>query len=420
MTDGFVHQTEAQMTMTIRTMLLRLLFLLIVVAAEGQTCSVSPSTERDPRLVEMTYDVGDGEQTTMVYVDPPVTELYQGEPPASTKVVPKFNGLWGKFVNMSNKPITLYWESSPGGQKHEMRHQKPFSPASTATFPTHRFLICEEGQPDKVLKLFVVGDYPENIYFYDPYFVEGDPEATEKNLQVLTADERYRYDGWRKTMLFNEQYKAKTGRSYLANYLRKPPIHYIWPADYFGQEHWVTTKETHIVELPPEKELSPVLGLEPKTRQLTAESPRTLAAYRDPSQSTLNMTLKVLSIAPRVFEIENFLSDVEVAHILQLAAGIDLSLSSTGEQAAGEKKVRDDRRTRTSYNSWVPREKSPVIDIVYRRAADLLRMDEALFRFRAPDEIPELKTKKTIAEQLQLVVRRVNGSVIGLDCEVLF
>ena len=79
-------------------------------ASPQQTCSADQS-ERDPALQEMTYDVGDGPQTTLVYVEPDVTTFYQlqDKPPAHTKVVPKFNGFQGKFINLSNKPLTLYW-----------------------------------------------------------------------------------------------------------------------------------------------------------------------------------------------------------------------------------------------------------------------------------------------------------------------
>jgi len=263
---------------------------------------------------------------------------------------------------------------------------------SSRTFPGHRFLFTEEEKPDEVLVTFVIQKYPENVYFYDPYLVEGDPVQTEKNLEAALKgdDERKRYEAWNRTRSFNEQYKARTGRSYLANYLRNPPIHYMWPADFFGQEHWVTTRETHFTELPPADKLGEIAVVGRK-RILKEGAPRLLHEYRDSEKETMNMTLKVLSCAPRVFEIQNFLSPVEVDHILELAGGINLHLSRTGEQEKGEKKVKEEdrRRTRTSYNSWVPREKTPIIDAVYRRAADLMRIDEALLRWRAEEEYPE-------------------------------
>jgi prolyl 4-hydroxylase len=286
-----------------------------------------------------------------------------------------------------------------------MKSHDPFTASGTATFPGHRFLFTDDNDPEKVLTRFIVGVYPESLYVYDPYTVKGDPEKTEENLKVLTAKERVKYDDWMKTLSFNEQYLNFTGRTYLANYRRKPPMHYMWRADYFGQEHWATSKETHFVEVPPDEDLEPVL-MYGKKRILGDDEPRVLAEYRDPNQSVLNMTMTALSCAPRVFEIKNFLSEAEVAHMLDIAGGVNLKLSSTGDSSGEGKKAKekeDSRRTRTSYNSWLPREKSPIIDAIYRRAADLMRIDEALLRYRGDGEYPDLGTEKSLAEQLQLV-----------------
>lgn len=111
----------------------------------------------------------------------------------------------------------------------------------------------------------------------------------------------------------------------------------------------------------------------------------------------------------RVFEISNFLSQAEVDHIIELAGGIELGESSTGDVGTnkGKKDISKEeekgRKTRTSFNSWLPREVSPIIDAIYRRSADLLRMDEALLRHRGPNEVPDMPTKKATSESLQLV-----------------
>jgi prolyl 4-hydroxylase len=278
-----------------------------------------------------------------------------------------------------------------------MKIHEPLTSSGTATFPSHRFIFAPEDDPDDVHKTFVVGNYPENLFVYDPFWVEGDPAATEANLAgQLTPAQRVEYDSWRRTIAFDKQYKAATGRSYLANYLRSPPSHFMWRADSFGDAHWVETRETHFVSTPPDEELEPILQ---KNRKL---SDPVLLQHREPG--VFNMTMKVISCAPRAFEITNFLSQTEVNHILKISAGIDLQLSSTGDtDSAEERKKEDSRRTRTSFNSWLPREKSPIIDAIYRRAADLMRIDEALMRYRTLDEYPDLGTKKSIAESLQLV-----------------
>ena len=71
-------------------------------------CSVTDD-EPDPNVKEMRYDIGHGEQTFMAYVEPDIKTFYKGETPAGTKVVPKFNGLSVKFINMSNRRVRLSW-----------------------------------------------------------------------------------------------------------------------------------------------------------------------------------------------------------------------------------------------------------------------------------------------------------------------
>jgi prolyl 4-hydroxylase len=373
--------------------------------SEEETCSLI-NDEIDPALKEMTYDVGDGPKKFMAYVEPEVSSFYRdGE--EKTKVVPLFNGLAAKFINLSNKHVQHYWESGVGGNSVLMRYFDPFSSGGTASFPGHRFYMAHESEPENRLIEWVVKNYPENIYVYDPYLVEGDSQRTEANLSVLNKEERVLYDKWRKNLAFNEQYKNFTGRSWLSNYDRPLPQSFMWRADYFDQEHWVTTKETHFVELPPAEKLNPIEKSD--NRILQDSDPRHLEEYRVKDQQTLNMTLKVLSCAPRVFEIDNFLSEAEIAHILDLAGGINLKESTTGDvgtDSSSKNRIlapEKGTRTRTSFNSWIPRERSPILDAIYRRSADLLRKDESLLRYRKSNEYPELPTSKPTCESLQLV-----------------
>lgn len=171
---------------------------------------------------------------------------------------------------------------------------------------------------------------------------------------------------------------------------------------------WVTTKETHFVEVPPSDLLDPIED-NARDRVLKDSDPRNLPEYRVKDQPFMNMTLRTISCAPRVFEIDNFLSKAEIDHILQLAAEIELAESTTGDVGTTSngknKRVQSEKqtKTRTSLNSWVPRERSPVLDAIYRRSADLLRIDESLLRYRGQDEYPDLPTKKATSESLQLV-----------------
>lgn len=378
--------------------------LLLLAAWVGRaelSCSIT-EVKQDPNLHPMEFDIGYGKQTTLVYVEPDMMQMYSGEPPAMTKVVPKFNGLSVKFINLSNEYIRLSWEPRPGGTPSPMNKIAPFESSGTASFPTHSFIMTDP-DTDKVLQRYEIQPYPENLYCYDPYQVEGDQKATEKNLSELSKKDRALYQKWKDTLLFNEVYRNFTGRSYLANYLRDPPRHFMWPGEYFGQEHWVETAETHFTQMPPRTQLTPIKDKGAK-RVLKEGEPRGLEEFRTPNQPTLNLTLKVISVAPRALEIPNFLSQTEVDHILDLAGGIQLSRSSVGDVGAGNSRSESKKTdTRTSHNAWVERDRTAIIDAIYRRAADVMRIDEALLRKRDKSERNDWETKGSLAEHLQLV-----------------
>lgn len=97
--------------MTMKTFVLFVApFLLVCLAqAEAPVCSVNNDREGDPALREMIYNIGEGEQSTYVYVEPDIASFYQGNPPASTKVAPKHRGFSAKFINASNRRLALYW-----------------------------------------------------------------------------------------------------------------------------------------------------------------------------------------------------------------------------------------------------------------------------------------------------------------------
>lgn len=277
----------------------------------------------------------------------------------------------------------------------------PFEARGTGTFASHKFVFASHDEPTVALAKFEATGAPNNLMPYDPYHVDGNEEQTRQNLAQLSENERQMYHKWRKTIRFNEEYKKVTGRAYLSAYPRASPSHFMWPADYFGQEHWVTTRETHFDALPPDVMMSPIVS-QGKARRLEPHHPRLLHKYRtqESSSSTLNMTLKVISCAPRAFEIPNFLSAVEVQHILNVAAAEELKVSTTGD---ANRKEPQSHSTRSSRNSWLLRDKSPIIDAIYRRAADLLQIDEAMMRHRPDGELSDLPTTRPIVEQLQLV-----------------
>jgi len=363
-----------------------------------------------PPVLEIDNDVDkhpDDSGTFMAYVRPNVASYYKNETKQSQdhnneeikEVQPYFNGLAGKFINMSPESLMLYWEG--GTSTVQIALARPFQAVGTATFPGHRFILAPSYDGDipenEIRARFHVGDKTINLFVYDPL-----ADGTRKASDVFkNKNDRRLYRLHRQNIEFGKVYKNFTGRSWLGLYpTQKQPFHNMWDADYFGQEHWVASPETQFISTPPDNVLDHVKARELRNHPAD-DQPRPLAEYRAPGPY-INMTLKVLSCAPRVFEIKNFLSPSEVDHIIHMATGIKLSLSTT----SGDNSLRghtEETKTRTSYNSWVKRERSTIIDAVYRRAADVMRIDESLMRARNKNERPDLSYLTSAVEDLQLV-----------------
>mmetsp|Transcript_29690 Transcript_29690/g.56587 ORF Transcript_29690/g.56587 Transcript_29690/m.56587 type:complete len:323 (+) Transcript_29690:239-1207(+) len=132
--------------------------------------------------------------------------------------------------------------------------------------------------------------------------------------------------------------------------------------------------------------------------------------------NTTTLALRVLSIAPRILEIPKFLSPVEVQHLLDLATGPSVSMEPSTVSSSGDVSVRGATKpdARSSTGGWIHREHDVVVDAVFRRAADLMGVEEELFRDGAArdddddgdreDEHPNrLPTNHRIVEAMQLL-----------------
>ena len=375
-------------------------------------CSLSDEEfATDPALQTMTFDIGYGTQEMQVYVQPDVSTFYvnndddnNNEPQHRERKQPKHEGWAAKFVNISTRTVRLFWCPTDGRACSPMSIIHPFDSAGTASFPHHTFHI-EDDESREVLAKFVINP-PTSVYYYDAITVHDNIDATLDNVAKLTLYEQEAYKAHIDSRKFCDYYYQFTGRQYLSLYPRTKPIHKLWPATYFGQEHWVTSRETHFITNPPLDELTTIdeFGSE---RILHDTDDRLLFQYREQQQQYLNMTLKVISCAPRAFEINNFLSQAEVDHIMYLTTGLNLVRSTTAGGAerfnAAELERDHTKNTRTSLNTWVYRENDAIMDTIYRRAADLLRIDEALLRPRSSEEYPQMDNTRSLAEALQLV-----------------
>ena len=342
---------------------LRLIFV-VFAEEEEATCGwddreTCEGTYRDPNLKPMKVQFEDGttDEDFYAYVLPDISKLHQ-QPEGSMQVTETtFRGQMGKFVNNSPKSIQVLYRNKRKETSY-IADVEPFGAAGTATYPGHNFVFVETSDPSNIL-LEVVVTKGNAVYTYDPYgSIEEAKKALEHPWQIELYTLQYR------NLEFSHMYREFTGTEWLSLYGRKyAPRYPIWPADYYGQVHTIVTEETHLLEFPPDefakKRVHP-FGASDEDRS-------ELKKYKGPESAlTLNMT--AISVAPRAFEIPNFLSQTEVTHILEIATGLSLHQSTTKAGNIGTD--RTDDSTRTSTNTWVDRTKSPIIESIIRYASN--------------------------------------------------
>lgn len=341
----------------------------------------------DPLLTKMPHD------HFYAYRRVDVSSFY-GEPQGSrTEATPKFRGQAAKFVNMSPSTVTLYWVGPKA--KAYQNTLGPWESGGTSSHPGHEFVMTVEGSDDTLCSITIVPG--QSTYYCDP-FVDNDESqpghalhhGPKLSLDELDQDDLADYEAYRANLAFAERYRNFTGYEWLSFYPRTPPQHPVWHAEYYGQTYQVTTNETHFLRMP---ERLPKVSIQ-EMRESDTE-PYRLSDYRAPG--ALNLTIKALSCSPRIFEIQHFLSDAEVDHILDVVRQKNSLERSTTAGHLSE--------TRTSRTTWIARHTDAVLNAIFRRAANVLRIDEELLRYRIDGERDEdlYADNRPINEDLQIV-----------------
>lgn len=386
--------------------------------SETQTCGASTAyplvpgvaadddDEKDPMLQAMPIDVPPYYFDAYVRAD--ISSFYR-EPQGSRteKVPPDFSlGQAGKFINISPHPMDLFVEKVEGVPSF-LVHLGPFKAgAGEYVSPPNTKFHFKQKDSGKIVCRFLTVAGTAN-YYYDPYVRAGDDEqyaakqgttmmsyngvspssspassSQFPSLKMLTPAESKLYEAQRYNLKFATLYKNFTGGSeWLATYppTKAPPYHKMWRADYFRQQHVVQTKETHFVEHPPL-----VNGVKYATKRNEASDSIAFPELRKPGE--MNLTLTAVSCAPRAFQIDNFLSDVEADHILEVMQEYKETTHAPDMHSHIPKTAAERKEKVNDPETLVPRFASPIFDAVFRRVADVLQMDEALLRYRDPKE----------------------------------
>jgi prolyl 4-hydroxylase len=331
-----------------------------------------------------------------------ISSFYQEPPGSLSEKTPSFDGQPGKFQNMSPERLDLVWDAGHGPPGSPICQTGPFESCGTSSFPGHVFYFLRPKTHEVVCSFRVTKGYA--TYYCDPFVPNDSSDPTagvrtepQRSLDELTENERKLYDAASFNRVFAPMYKNFTGGSdWLGQFPTQKPKHFMWRADYFGQTHHVQSDESHFVEIPNDPDLLRPLSI-PEMKNSPGSPSLRLSEFRE--TGPLNLTLTVVSVAPRIIAIDGFLSEVEADYIVDLANNKTLQRSTTGMHGK-DSHVSD---VRTSRTTWISRNSSPIMNAIIRRGADVLNINEAMMRTRLPDEIPNVPFKNAINEELQIV-----------------
>eukprot|EP00970_Alexandrium_tamarense_P018238 scaffold13324_cov206-Alexandrium_tamarense.AAC.8 len=391
-------------------------------------------------------------------------------PPASLT----FTGFAAKFINLSGSTLNLYWDGGriPSGPKEGEMHAvlvgtiPSMESIGTSSFPGHAFFVTPTYDKEHVLQRWTVTEDEPLLYFHPLEDMSKEEQQNEVESLVgsgkWTMKQKFAREAWMVDRSFARDYLVKTGRVWMAIFpqpylqgvnrdrvvidvqdsnalatmegavLEENQEMHMWSADYIGQIHTVETSHLYFTALPESLE-----KLTKEDYQVAAEEQRRLAMRQFQSTTvkankktevvsgidnndTMPMSLKVLSCAPRVLEVKKFLSPVEVQHLIDLASGAkgDVAMQRSTVLASNVKgsdkiKIRGATKTdtRSSSGGWIHREQDVIVDTIFRRIADLLKIDKNLMRDQRPphligahgEEEGPLPTHDRVVEAMQLL-----------------
>mmetsp|Transcript_8370 Transcript_8370/g.15517 ORF Transcript_8370/g.15517 Transcript_8370/m.15517 type:complete len:546 (+) Transcript_8370:187-1824(+) len=258
---------------------------------------------------------------------------YQLPTPSTSIVVP----MGAKFRNFYPYDLEFYYDDGTAQGAYN-GIIKSMGRSAINTYATHSFFFCKKGTTERVdYKTMELG---KTLILLQP----DDPE------QLAVVHKSQFFLDVMDEMFFHTEYKAQTGRPWLAYFPRPKPRLHMWPAEKIGDVHAIgDTNDGHPFDL----------------------------------------KLVAISQEPRVFLVENLLSQDEVDFILKTAKD-KVQRSAVGSASNGF--VTD---TRTSRTAWLSRDSSETMNKLYSRFAKVLNI---------PDE--EL-THDNTAENLQVVTYNV-------------
>ena len=301
-----------------------------------------------------TLDVGAGADNGEAALTP--ADLMESIPYANFLLDEPFYGeerpMGAKFRSFWRRELEMRWDDgTEEGTYSGVIEAMGFT--ATNTYTTHTFIFFDRTLPrgeQEVVRYEMEDD--SHLYIIDPEPSDARARSSDDYAEV------------KREQTYMRKYYAEHGKPWLQHYPRALPVLNMWPATRVGQTHAVTSRRSFF-------------------RCDPNEPSNSLETCRD--TAPVSIELKAVSTAPRVFVVEDLLSEFECEYVKKLGQKI-ITRSTVGTAKNGF-----ESQTRTSQTAWIKRSHSSVIDQIFARAADVLGVHN------------EIMQHDTNAEHLQVV-----------------
>ena len=177
----------------------------------GSMCSWEPNLQP----MQVKFDPSGPSETFYAYVDPDISTYYNQSTGSMTIQRPISKGMFGKFINLSPEPIRVWYKAGRNAPLSYSADVEPFGSSGLATYVGHSFVVTPTNVQSRVLTEWKMAQ-GNSLYYYDPFQFN-----IHKAHKALTNEQYVLYHMQWHNKVFAEQYRAFTGRDWLALYKQK-------------------------------------------------------------------------------------------------------------------------------------------------------------------------------------------------------
>eukprot|EP01084_Bolivina_argentea_P288796 495738_1 len=252
-----------------------------------------------------------------------------------------------KIYNPNPETYDYYWFDTYRNKGIYKGRLRSMGMTATNSYRSHIFYFTEQGTDNEIYRITVT----KNI---NDYIIPPSDENIKQQPFYIKLQEK---------IDFFQDYFERTGAPWISSYNRPPPVLHMYnenATDEIGTIYNIKSSNS-FWKCIPDSSLS-------KQEQI----------QECQGTNDVSINIEVVSVTPKMFVIENIISESE-AELVKQVARPKLHRSGTGQAIDAN----HNDETRTSKTAWLSYSEHVIIDTIFKRTADILQIDEQVLKNNA-------------------------------------